>query len=87
MATLKKKSLKHFFLLLAGWTGATMLLAGYYLIQTNKVTQRDTSFIILNAVGAGLLMINSWYHKAYPSAVTNLIWFIVGSYFIAKLFV
>ncbi len=64
---------------MVGWLGAIFLLTGYYLIQTKKVKHNDMVFILLNIIGAFLLLINTIYHRAYPSALANLVWVGIGS--------
>jgi hypothetical protein len=65
---------------LLGWVGAITLLYGYYLIQTEQIVADDKWYIALNIIGSFFLLINTWYHGAYPSMVANFIWFIVGIY-------
>jgi len=69
-----------------GWFGAILLLVGYYLIQTENVERDNQVYIMLNVVGAFCLMINAWYHGAYPSAITNFIWLIIGSFYAYKFY-
>ena len=61
-----------------GWAGAILLLTGYYLIQTKKVDQDHTLYLSLNIIGSFCLLVNVWVHRAYPSVVTNFMWFIIG---------
>lgn len=68
-----------------GWLGAIALLAGYYLIQTQTAKHDDLLYILLNIIGAIFLTINTLYHRAYPSVVTNLIWAMIGSFIAIKL--
>jgi hypothetical protein len=63
---------------IAGWSGAAALLSGYYLIQTKRVEHDHRMYMFLNIIGSLLLAINTSYHRAYPSVVTNLVWFIIG---------
>ena len=69
-----------------GWIGAITLLYAYYLIQTDQVIADDKWYIALNIIGALFLLINTWYHGAYPSMTTNFIWLIVGLFTAYKLF-
>ena len=61
-----------------GWIGAALLILGYYLIQTNKVKHDNTMYMLLNIIGAFLLLLNTMYHHAYPSVVANAVWTIIG---------
>jgi hypothetical protein len=38
------------------------------------------SFRTLNIVGGVLLMLNAWYHHAYPSLAVNALWIAIGLY-------
>ena len=69
-----------------GWSGAIMLLVGYFLIQTKKVDHDNKVYVMLNVLGSFCLMINAWSHRAYPSTVTNLLWLVIGSVSAYKLF-
>ena len=63
-----------------GWIGTINLLVAYYLIQTKKVDQDNSYYLLLNITGSLCLTINTLYHRAYPSVITNGAWFIVGMY-------
>ena len=65
---------------IVGWLGAFSLLFGYYLLQTERVDHKNTFYIALNIFGSLGLLINSAYNAAYPSAVTNLLWLLIGLY-------
>ena len=71
--------LKKISMEILGWFGAINLLIAYYLIQTKRVTLDHNLYLILNIVGAFCLMINTVYYRAYPSVVTNLVWFVIGT--------
>jgi hypothetical protein len=62
-----------------GWVGAIEVLAAYFLISYNKVSNKSALYQFLNLTGAIFLIINTIYLKAYPSAFVNVIWmFIAG---------
>jgi len=63
-----------------GWVGAIFLTIAYFLIQTNKVDNNNTGYIILNTIGSFLLLLNAIEHRSYPSLTINLIWFVIGIY-------
>lgn len=63
-----------------GWLGAAALLIGYFLIQTGKVNSTNNLYMALNIIGSFCLLINTWYHAAYPSVVTNGIWLLIGAF-------
>jgi fluoride ion exporter CrcB/FEX len=63
-----------------GWLGAISLLWGYYLIQTKRVKHDNTLYLILNIFGSFGLFVNTVYHRAYPSMVTNFLWMMIGGF-------
>ncbi len=73
------------FVEIVGWIGAIALVYAYYLIQTKRVEYDESIYLWLNIIGALCLMLNTVYHHAYPSAVTNLIWFLIGAYMVIKI--
>ncbi|HZV07245.1 MAG TPA: hypothetical protein VE999_19335 [Gemmataceae bacterium] len=59
---------------LIGWSGAILLLIAYALVSVKYVGGTSVGYQLLNIVGAVLLIVNSSYYGAYPSAILNLIW-------------
>jgi hypothetical protein len=57
-----------------GWSGAICVLLAYYFISTGKVHKENRWYHMGNLVGAVLLIYNTLYLKAYPSAFVNVIW-------------
>ena len=62
----------------AGWLGASLILLGYLLITTGKLTGRSIGYQAMNVAGAAGFIINGWWHRALPSAVLNIIWAAIG---------
>lgn len=58
----------------AGWAGAVLILSGYFLVTTGKVTGRSPLFQWMNLIGAAGFVVNGWWHGALPLAVLNVIW-------------
>ncbi|HEX8546670.1 MAG TPA: hypothetical protein VF691_06880 [Cytophagaceae bacterium] len=67
-----------------GWTGALAVIIAYFLVSLNKVKSASYLYQILNLVGAILLIINTAYLKAYPSAFVNVVWVGIATYSIIK---
>ena len=65
---------------IAGWVGAGLLLAAYWLISTKRVVGDSVGYQALNIVGSILLMANTVYYGAYPSAFVNLVWLGIALY-------
>ena len=63
-----------------GWIGAVSVLVPYALVSIGRLSGTATSFRVLNIVGGILLLINAWYHTAYPSVAVNGLWIAIGLY-------
>jgi hypothetical protein len=57
-----------------GWAGAIALLSAYALMSFEKIASQSSLYQGLNIIGSVLLVANTVYHQAYPSAVVNFIW-------------
>jgi uncharacterized protein with PQ loop repeat len=65
---------------LIGWIGALLLLLAYFLLIHKNLTSRSHMYQWMNIIGSLLLGINTLVLKAYPSFLTNIIWFVIGLY-------
>ena len=62
----------------AGWVGALLILIGYLLVSSGKLSGQSLLFQGMNIVGAAGFIINSWWHNAIPSAALNVLWLLIG---------
>jgi hypothetical protein len=62
-----------------GWAGALLILLGYMLITTGKLTGKSLAYQIVNVLGAAGFAINGWWHRALPSVALNIVWLIIGA--------
>jgi len=69
---------------LLGWIGAIEVIIAYVLVSTGKMTGDSVIYQLLNLTGAILLIIQTIYLKAYPSAFVNVIWTAIAAYSIIK---
>ena len=60
---------------MAGWTGASLVVVGYYLNANMHVC----SWVIW-VVGNGLVAAYSWHKEAYPTMVMSLVILIMNIY-------
>ena len=67
-------------MMLLGWIGAGLLLLAYFLLIHKDLTSRSRMYQWMNIIGALLLSVNTLSIGAYPSFVTNALWFLVGIY-------
>ena len=63
-----------------GWVGAILLLLAYFLLIHKNLTSRSRMYQWMNIIGSLLLGINTLIVKAYPSFLTNIVWFVIGLY-------
>ncbi len=63
---------------IAGWIGATFILAGYFLLSAGKLDAKSPTYQWLNVIGALGFIANSAWHAAWPSAILNVIWVGIG---------
>ena len=66
------------FIEIAGWVGATLILAAYALISAGRLNARSPLYQWMNVVGAIGFMINGGWHNAWPSFGLNLVWLAIG---------
>jgi hypothetical protein len=57
-----------------GWTGAGTLLIAYTLVSLRGYGGTSAAYQCLNVVGSALLIVNTIYYGAYPSAFVNIVW-------------
>ncbi len=63
----------------AGWIGMALLIGAYALVTTGRILGPSLAFQLMNLVGGALLMVNSGWYGAWPSAALNLVWVVIGS--------
>ena len=68
----------------AGWVGMALLLGAYALVTAGRLPGTGLTFQLMNLVGGALLMVNSAWYGAWPSAVLNLVWVVIGTFGLAR---
>lgn len=61
-----------------GWIGAATMLVAYILVSRGALAGDSLRYQALNMVGSILLMVNCAVTGAWPSAITNLVFLLVG---------
>ncbi len=61
-----------------GWIGAGLILLGYLMVTTGKLTGQSAAFQWMNVAGAAGFVVNGWWHGALPSTALNVIWMGIG---------
>ncbi|MEU6710587.1 hypothetical protein ABZ897_03820 [Nonomuraea sp. NPDC046802] len=68
-----------------GWIGAALLLTGYALVSSSRLSADGVAYQLVNLAGSLGLMINSAYSAAWPSVGLNLVWAAIGVVALVKL--
>jgi hypothetical protein len=63
----------------AGWVGMALLIGAYALVTAGRLHGPSLTFQLMNLVGGALLMVNSGWYGAWPSAALNLVWVVIGT--------
>jgi hypothetical protein len=57
-----------------------LLIGAFALVSRGTLDGTSRRYQLMNLVGAALLIVNSGYYRAWPSAVLNVIWVGIGIY-------
>ena len=68
-----------------GWVGAALILIGYALVTSGRLTARSHAYQLLNIVGAIGFIINSGWNGAIPSVALNVVWLGIGIFGLLRL--
>ena len=63
---------------IGGWIGAAELLVAYFLVSKGTIAGDSLKYQALNITGSILLMTNCAYTGAWPSAISNVFYLLVG---------
>lgn len=66
------------FVEIVGWTGALLVLGAYVGVSGGRLSGTSVAFQLMNAIGAGFFVLNTWWHDAIPSMALNIIWSAIG---------
>ena len=61
-----------------GWIGALSLIAAYFCVSFRKIAADSALYQFMNAIGSLLLIVNTMYYRAYPSAFVNIVWIAIA---------
>ena len=67
-----------------GWAGMALLISAYALVTAGRLAGTSLTFQVMNLLGGALLMVNSAYYGAWPSAALNLVWVVIGTVGMAR---
>lgn len=63
---------------IVGWLGAFLILLGYFLVSSNKVTGTSNTYQLINLLGSIGILVNAYYFKALPSVGLNVVWMLIA---------
>ncbi len=69
---------------LLGWIGSIMVVLAYALNIYKKLSSDTILYYLLNIIGSTLLIVNTIYHHAIPSAFVNVIWVLIAAVALLK---
>jgi hypothetical protein len=69
-----------------GWTGAILILVAYLLVSTGRLTGQSLAFQWMNLAGAACFIVNSGWHGALPSTILNILWLLIGTVTLWRIF-
>jgi len=76
--------MNEFMIDIIGWVGSIILIAAYWANSKDLINAQTFTYQFLNILGSILLIVNTIYYGAYPSSAVNIIWVVIGSFFLMK---
>lgn len=67
-----------------GWVGSLALIMAYWSVSKKRIKPESFAYHSLNIGGSLLLIVNTYYYGAFPSAAVNIIWVFIGLFYISK---
>lgn len=68
-----------------GWSGSIALTVAYLMVSNKKIDPQSRIYQGLNIIASTCLIINTGYYGAYPATALNVVWVIVGLYFLSQI--
>ena len=67
-----------------GWVGSVLIVGAYYFNIKGKIAASSKAYILCNLFGGIFFVLNTFYHRAYPSMAVNIIWVLIAATAIFK---
>jgi len=67
-----------------GTVGVAVIVLTYVLLQAGKLKSDQLAYSVLNAVGAGLILISLYYAFNFPSFIVEFFWLLISVFGISK---
>jgi hypothetical protein len=68
-----------------GWLASILIVGAFALNSFGKIDATSKVYQLANLIGGICFIINTIYHKAYPSAVVNVVWVVIAIVALLKL--
>ena len=68
-----------------GWIASILIVGAFAMNSFGKTDSTSKIYQLANLTGGIFFIINTVYHKAYPSAVVNVVWVIIAISALIKL--
>jgi hypothetical protein len=68
-----------------GWIASILIVGAFALNSFGKIESTSKLYQLANLIGGIFFIVNTVYHKAYPSAVVNVVWVIIAVSALLKL--
>ena len=75
----------NFWIDILGWIGSIILVAAYWLNSKGRINAQTFLYQGMNIGASILLMVNTIYYGAYPSSAVNIIWIVIGAFYLSKI--
>ena len=69
---------------IVGWIGSILIVVAYWLISMGRFKSHSSLYQGMNIIGSIFLVINTVYYHAYPSSALNVVWAMIGMYWIVR---
>lgn len=73
------------FVEIIGWIASFLIVGAFALNSFGKIASSSKIYQVANLVGGVFFIINTIYHKAYPSAFVNVVWVVIAISALMKL--
>ncbi|MES2517654.1 MAG: hypothetical protein V4585_06080 [Bacteroidota bacterium] len=67
-----------------GWIASILIVGAFALNSLNKIPSNSTAYQLANLIGGIFFVVNTIHHKAYPSAMVNVVWVFIAIFALLK---
>ena len=71
-------SLQAIIIEIIGYIAFALVLGTYYLNMSHKLSATSPLYIWGNLIGGFFFIINTYYHRAFPSMILNIVWMLIA---------